>query len=351
MNSLLKRQLRKYLNGGVSDNTKVEVFIDAVNKSYNTYDEQFSMIQRATTISSEELFNANLKLQEETVAQKNIIDKLKKVLGTFKLYNLQSGKTDKDEVEDTAKLIDLIVSQTQQIIIMNDQREKLLDDLSIQNQELSDFAHIVSHDLRSPLRSIEALTSWLQEDYEEMLGEKGFKDLELIRNNVVKMDTLIGGILEYSTIGKTRVKSLDVDLNELIEEIRSIIYLPDTIEIIVKERLPVIKGNKYRLQQLFQNIIDNAIKYNDKEKGIVEVSCVDKKEFWQFSIKDNGKGIEKTYFEKIFKIFQKLEKTPNSIGIGLSIVKKIIAFYKGEIWLESELNIGTTFYFTIKKEV
>ncbi len=349
MNSLLKRQVRKYLGNGFERTPEVDTFLDAVDKSYNTFDEQFCMVQRATTISSEELFRVNAQLREEMVAQKNLIAKLKKVLNTFNAFKLPETD-EKDEKGDSSELIDLISSQTQQILAMNEQKEKLLSDLSRQNEELNDFAHIVSHDLRSPLRSIEALTTWLKEDYEGVIDEKGFKDIEMIRNNVVKMDTLIGGILEYSTIGRTQIKSLEVDLNELMDEIRSIIYLPKNIQVLVKGKLPSIRGNKYRLQQLFQNIIDNAVKYNDKEKGIIEVSCVDKDEFWEFAIKDNGKGIEKTYFEKIFKIFQKLENTPNSIGIGLSIVKKIVSIHKGKIWLDSELNVGTTFYFTLKKE-
>ena len=112
----------------------------------------------------------------------------------------------------------------------------------------------------------------------------------------------------------------------------------------------LIKGDKYRLQQLFQNLITNAINYNDKEKGIIEIGFADQNDFWQFYVKDNGKGIAETYFNKIFKTFQKLENNPISTGIGLSIVKKIIDLYGGKIWLESSLGIGTTFYFTLKKE-
>ena len=111
----------------------------------------------------------------------------------------------------------------------------------------------------------------------------------------------------------------------------------------------MVKGDKYRLQQLFQNLIDNAIKYNDKANGLIEIGVIDANEFWQFYVKDNGKGIETAYFDKIFKTFQKLENNPNSSGIGLSIVKKIVSLYGGKVWLESEIHKGTTFYFTLKK--
>lgn len=229
------------------------------------------------------------------------------------------------------------------------QQQFLLNNLERQNQELSDYAHMVSHDLKSPLRSIDALTSWLKEDYKHILGDKGNDSINLIRNNVEKMDTLINGILDYSTISKNQTEFYDVDTNKLFENIMETMIVPPHISIIKKTHLPIIKGDKYRLQQLFQNLIDNAIKYNDKAEGRIEIDAEEVNEFWKFSIIDNGKGIEEAYFNKIFKTFQKLENSPGSSGIGLSIVKKIVTLYGGKIWLESELNIGTTFYFTIKQ--
>ena len=163
------------------------------------------------------------------------------------------------------------------------------------------------------------------------------------------MDTLINGILEYSTIGKNQLERYDVDLDKLINDVLNIIEIPQHISIIKKGIFPILKGDKYRLQQLFQNMLDNAIKYNDKASGLIEIGVENKEGFWEFYIKDNGIGIEKTYYNKIFKTFEKLENNPKSTGIGLSIVNKIVDLYGGKIWLTSELNRGTTFFFTIKK--
>ncbi|WP_339623194.1 ATP-binding protein [uncultured Winogradskyella sp.] len=229
------------------------------------------------------------------------------------------------------------------------EQQQLLHNLEIRNQELSDYAHMVSHDLKSPLRSIDTLTAWLKEDYKEKLGDAGGESINLIRNNVEKMDTLITGILEYSTIGKNRMDVYNVDTNKLIDDIVELIEIPSCITV-TKNNLPILKGDKYRLQQLFQNLIANAIAYNDKPFGTVDISVESKGDFWQFSIKDNGKGIDAVYFKKIFKTFEKLENNGKSTGIGLSIVKKIIDLYGGEIWLESQLEKGTTFFFTLKKE-
>ncbi|ELV7526131.1 GHKL domain-containing protein, partial [Flavobacterium psychrophilum] len=122
------------------------------------------------------------------------------------------------------------------------------------------------------------------------------------------------------------------------------------IEIILKNKMPKIVGNDITLKQLFQNLIQNAIKYNDKEMGFVEIGSKENDNEIEFYIKDNGIGIKERYQDKIFNLFSKLENTDQSSGIGLSIVKKIIDLYQGKIWLESQETIGTTFYFTIPKQ-
>jgi len=229
-------------------------------------------------------------------------------------------------------------------------QQVLLSNLELRNQELSDYAHMVSHDLKSPLRSIDTLTAWLGEDYKANFDENGHKTLSLIRNNVEKMDTLINGILEYSTIGKNQIEIYDVNLNNLIDNIIEILQVPINISI-TKADLPIVKGDKYRLQQLFQNLIGNAIKYNDKANGLIEIGVTNAIDVWEFYIRDNGKGIDEMYFEKIFKTFEKLENDAQSTGIGLSIVKKIVDLYGGKVWLTSTLDKGTTFYFTLQKEL
>lgn len=348
MNSLLKRQIRKFLSEDLKNNAELTAFFNAINLSYNNFDDQSVMIQRAMSISSEELYAANRKLQKEAEEQKEVIKKLKSVIDTLKFYNLkEEDKTENVELTGS-NLVDFIDNQTKEIVQMNKQKQDMLNELAHQNQELSDYAHMVSHDLKSPLRSIDTLTAWLKEDYEESFDENGKKTLKLIRNNVEKMDTLINGILEYSTIGKDQIEVYDVDLNLVLDSILNIIEIPKHISI-TKSNLPTIKGDKYRLQQLFQNLIANAIKYNDKDQGSIEVGVENQKKYWQFYIKDNGKGIEEAYFDKIFKTFEKLENTPESSGIGLSIVKKIVELYGGKIWVESKLHEGSTFYFTIKK--
>ncbi|WP_435263663.1 sensor histidine kinase [Tenacibaculum sp. nBUS_03] len=227
-------------------------------------------------------------------------------------------------------------------------QKSLLKKLENRNKELNNYAHIVSHDLKSPLRNINALTSWLKEDHANNLNDEAIKYINLISDNITKMESLVSGILEYSTIDLKGFKTSFIDLNTLINEILDHIYVPKNIKITVYKNFPIIHGDRYRLQQLFQNLINNSIKYNDKENGIIEIGFTKNNDQTQYFVKDNGKGIDQKYHTKIFDIFQKLENTKNSTGIGLSIVKKIITDYGGRIWLTSEVGKGTTFFFTLK---
>ena len=347
MNLLLKRQLRKYQSSDQTSNQNLEKFLDAVDRSYTNFEEQFAMQQRAMGISSKVLFEENQQLKQEFNAQKEVIDKLNHVIDTLKFYELPEQEKDTDLVG--LKLVDFMDNQTKKIVEINKEREKLLDKLAHQNQELSDYTHMVSHDLKSPLQSIETLTAWLKSDYQNKLDDAGKENLNLIRNNVEKMDILISDILEYSAIGKREIQYYDLDINKLVDHVLNSIEIPEHMSIIKKGIFPILKGDKCRLQQLFHNILDNAIKYNDKASGLIEIGVENREYFWEFYVKDNGRGIDKIYFDKIFKTFEKLENNPKSSGVGLSIVKKILDLYGGKVWLTSEINRGTTFFFTIKK--
>ena len=226
---------------------------------------------------------------------------------------------------------------------------KLLDELEKSNESLQEYAHVVSHDLKSPLRSINALITWIKEDNNGVFDTSTLENFNLIEMTLEKMEQLISDILSYSSIGSDNLENQKTDVNDVVNDLKKILFIPKNIKVTVQNRLPVIIGERAKIQQLFQNLISNAIKFNDKEYGIVEIDVSEKKSFYQFSVKDNGPGIEKKYHHKIFKIFHSLDNSNSASGIGLSVVKKIVDLFKGEVWLESELNEGATFYFTLKK--
>ncbi|WP_417886325.1 PAS domain S-box protein [Zunongwangia sp.] len=231
------------------------------------------------------------------------------------------------------------------------QKESLLKNLEQQNEHLNEYAHIVSHDLKSPLRNISALLSWTKEDFREKLGETSLMNLDLIQERVEKMDHLIENILKYSSIEEGNIQRQEIDVNELVNEILKLIYIPKHINIEIVQHLPTIIGDRTKIQQVFQNLLSNAVNYTDKENGIVEIDFSENTTHFIFSIKDNGIGIAKEHHEKIFKIFNSLGTNEKSTGIGLSIVKKVIDLHKGTIWLDSEVGKGTIFFFSFKKEL
>jgi PAS domain S-box-containing protein len=311
--------------------------------------------------------------REEVLGKKatEVIEIVNKDLVTSKLASRLNGKSDSYEIEIkdangdfkhwlisgapkydvTGKVVgslgihlDITEQKTLQI-----QKEKLVEELEKSNQGLQEYAHIVSHDLKSPLRSINALCSWLNEDYTDVLDDAGKYNLKMMQEKVEAMDSLIDGILKYSTINNDTIVNSSVDVNEVITEITDIIFIPEHVEIVVKNKLPIIFADRTKIHQLIQNFLSNAVVHIEKEKGLVEISCEETPTHWEFSIKDNGVGIPKEYHEKIFKIFQSVGNKERSTGIGLSIVKKIIDLYEGKVWLESEIGVGTTFFFSLKK--
>lgn len=226
----------------------------------------------------------------------------------------------------------------------------LMKELKRSNEELSNFAYIVSHDLKAPLRGINFLADILVSDYADKFDQEGRNYINLITDRVDRMKNLIEGILEYSRIGR-KADIKEIDLNELVHHLIGFISLPSTINIHIKNVLPKVTGEPTQLSQVFQNLIDNAIKYNDKPAGEVNIFSSEDQDNWIFSISDNGPGIDPAYYEDIFKIFHTLDTSPSSTstGIGLSIVKKVVEFHGGKIKVDSEPGNGSTFTFTLPK--
>ncbi len=279
-----------------------------------------------------------------------------KVIGIIDSEHIDKNFFRKEHLHALENIASLVSMQLKSALNIRE-REKaetkniqLLDKLEKSNNELNEYAHIVSHDLKSPLRSIDALISWIKMDNEGKLDDPTLLNLKLIEDTLETMEQLISNILEYSSAGSETNELQNVDLNATMDDLNKLLFVPEHISINIVKKLPIIKGDPTKFQQLFQNLMSNAIKFSNKKQGIVEIDFVEKPSFYQFSVKDNGIGIEKKFHDRIFKIFHSLNKNKESTGIGLSIVKKIVDLYEGTIWLESELNKGTTFFFTIKKQ-
>lgn len=223
--------------------------------------------------------------------------------------------------------------------------------LKKRNKELDRFAYVTSHDLKAPLRAIANLAAWLYEDLDGQIPEENQQQLELMQSRVERMDGLIQGLLNYSRVGRNNTPKVMVDVAAIIYEAIELLVLPPEFNIAISKNLPTFYTQAILLQQVFFNLIDNAIKYHPRKQGKIVISVIEYDLYYQFGVADDGLGIDPQYHERIFTIFQTLQArdTIESTGIGLSIVKKIVEGQGGKIWVESELGAGSAFYFTWNK--
>lgn len=225
----------------------------------------------------------------------------------------------------------------------------LLDD---RNQELDRFVHIVSHDLKAPLRAISNLSQWIEEDLEGRLPPENQQQMALLRDRVYRMEAMINGLLDYARAGRTDSVIESVSVAQLLAEVIDSLDPPKSFSIEIMPEMPTLHTKRLMLSQVFANLIGNGIKHHGRSDGRIRVSSQDLGNFYEFEVADDGPGIAPEYHDKIFTIFQTLNSHNNqdSSGIGLSIVKKIVEAEEGTIRLKSEIGKGTTFYFTWPKE-
>jgi signal transduction histidine kinase len=301
-----------------------------------------------------------------TRAASHANDEVGLLINTFNEMLAQIQQRDSELTKAKEELEERVKDRTADIIAANEhlkkeiiEREKaeakqteLLEKVEKTNEELKDFAYIISHDLKAPLRGISTLTEWITKDYSDKLDEDGKEQMQLLSSRVDRMHNLIEGVLQYSRVGRVEEQHIIVNLNELVLEVIDMLSPPEHIKISIENELPVINCERTRIQQVFQNLLSNAVKYMDKPEGNITVGCREQEDSWVFNVTDNGPGIEEKYFKKIFLIFQTLLARDDfeSTGVGLTVTKKIVELYGGKIWLESVPKQGTTFFFTLLKQ-
>lgn len=244
-----------------------------------------------------------------------------------------------------------LLAMRQNLKISDANLETQNKELERKNKELEQFAYVASHDLQEPLRTTASFVELLQRQYKEKLDEKADKYLDYIAASSERMKIFISDLLEYSRIGSKKEWQA-VDCNKILAEVLADIdtAIKETGIEIISIPLPVINGYPTEIKQLFQNLLINAIKFRDKNTpSKANITFLKKGNAWEFAVADNGIGIAKEHYERIFIIFQRLHTRDQykGSGIGLSHCKKIVELHKGKIWLDSEVGKGTTFYFTI----
>lgn len=279
-------------------------------------------------------------------------------------FNLKQKQKQRDDLvllqmEELKHMTQIAESARKNAVEYADRLEKALKEtqftkaeLERSNKDLEEFAYVASHDLQEPLRMISGFTQLLEKKYKDQLDDKAKEYIHFANDGALRMQSLIEALLQYSRVGKKDATYEKVDLNDVMNLVMADLDLSikESNAQIKVSQLPVLFANRAQMVQLFQNLVSNALKFRVQDRSVViEVACEIKNNYWQFSVKDNGIGIDPKFSDKIFVIFQRLhphKKYPGT-GIGLSLCKKIVENYKGRIWLESEPGKGCIFYFTI----
>jgi signal transduction histidine kinase len=266
-------------------------------------------------------------------------------------YVFAKGKIESDETGSPV-LYQGTLQDITELISIQINLKKINDELNKSQVELEQFAYVASHDLKEPLRMITSYTQLLIRLVKD--NEKAKEYAAFIVEGSQRMHAIITNLLEFSSINKNAVHYTKVDLNDLLSGLlkkMNVLIERKKAEVNVG-KLPTIMGDTKQLSQVFENLLDNAIKFGKKDESpVIDISCEEQEHFFLFSVKDNGIGINPEYKDKIFFLFQRLgdrKEYPGS-GVGLSISKKIIELQGGKIWMNSEPGKGSNFHFTLPK--
>ena len=263
-----------------------------------------------------------------------------------------SGMTMTQDITESKKAEEALRSRAEELARLTTVLAQTTAILEKRNSELDQFAYIVSHDLKAPLRAIANLSVWLEEDLNPYLSEDTRHQMNLIRGRVHRMEALINGLLQYSRIGRVSTVSEVVDIEALLTEVIDSLAPPPEFTVTVMPGMPMLMTERLPLEQVFSNLISNAIKHNHRTDGQIVISVEEQTDVYEFAVSDNGPGIAPEFHDKVFVMFQTLEPrdTVENTGVGLAIVKKIIEDKGGRISLESQPNQGATFRFIWPKQ-
>lgn len=338
-------------------------FIDRQQQIFSTTIKSLNWSQIATL--SIAIFSAILAFIFAVIIGRSISGPIQKITKTFtelakgvSLHSIpEMNRGDEiGELASAANVFRETNEKTQRLLkqskLLAEDLEKGKQSLQKSNDELDNFAYVASHDLKAPLRAIDNLAQWIKEDCAEILPDESKDHLEKLQGRILRMENLLGELLRYSRVGRVEVKTETLNIRSVIDEAVELSNKPASFVFHIPENLPTVSVCVAPLVQVIQNLLTNAIKYNDKKQGVLFITIDDRSNsFLQFTVADNGPGIEKKYHERIFLMFQTLQARDviEASGMGLAIVKKVVETEGGTVRIESALGEGSAFIFTWPK--
>ncbi len=346
---LFETKLRMEVGKKLNDKIKA-IFAMFDNNEYKLREERRNRLQQSIQRTRKiTLFLTLLSILLAVISSLFFIRTITKRISKMVTFAERIAKGDFTIMRDNKKdeLNELFLSLNS----MSGTLEKNFKDLKNKNNELDQFAYVVSHDLKAPLRGISNIVGWIEEDHENEVTPGIKQNLDLIKGRTTRLENMINGLLEYARIGKVKKGYVTVNTDFLVRDLLSFL-VPKNFVVTIAGKFPVLKTEKLHIEQVFTNILSNAVKYNKNIQPQITITAEELEEHYKFTVEDNGPGIEREYFEKIFIIFQTLQERDafESTGVGLAIVKKLIEDYKGTINIESEIGNGSKFIFTWPKQ-
>ncbi|MBK8169205.1 MAG: CHASE3 domain-containing protein [Sandaracinaceae bacterium] len=252
-----------------------------------------------------------------------------------------------DELARAALLTEQLTRSNSELVRTAAQHERAMEALAAKNLELDQFAYVASHDLKAPLRGISNLAHWIEEDLGDALTADVRQHINMMMGRVTRMEALIDGILQYARAGRISRPPVDVSVDSLLDEVVELLAPAENVVQLAKP-FPHVVGDRTQLQQVFMNLVSNALKYGRSSGSTVRVGCVQRDTELEFFVSDNGPGIPPQHHERIFRMFQILSSRDavESTGVGLAVVRKIVETRGGRVWVDSDGEHGATFRFT-----
>ena len=354
LNKKLNEKVTTILNGEYVSSKVFKEFLKGVNEDYENHELTMTTLEETMEKAFEDLYEANHKLRDDDKKHKVLLKKLKDSIKELQYNNENVFDQEFVNDEDLVAVAEVLKEQIRKRKEMEERQARLMKELEARNKELKEFAYIASHDLRSPLRAIGSLASWIKDDIYHKIDDTNQTNLDLLIARSKRLYDLIDAISRYSSLREDKNNLVLFDANLVLDEIIKEMPQNEHVEINADGKLPSILFRKKHFKEVLKNLIENVFTHNKGNKKVaIRIYSEEDEERWIFYVEDDGVGVDPKYHDKVFSLFQTLHPKDHidTIGMGLPMTRKIIELYGGEISFIPRDGLGAILRFTILKKI